>query len=186
MNNKKIASIELNRKKLKSSDESSITNHIKLIIDAFTYAGIAYLFSFVWFGQVMNLLSLNYQASYYWSTKLIITVLIILIVNFPKIIGLGFLGLTTLSLLVGLIFKGSFAAPLFNFISLHTSGIINSFKWIFGLSSEIVFMPQYTIVYIAYLSILIALFFIIIKPLHPTNILHYEPLPSYLRLSFCA
>lgn len=165
MKNDRIASIELNKNKLSVTDDKPWNNRIKLVIDAILYASIAYLFSFVWFDQVISSLSLNYKATYYWLTKLIISLVLLLIVNFPKIFGLGFLGAGTLALVIGLAFQGSFGAPIYSFIARHTIGIINSVKWITGFGSEINTIPQYFIIYIAYLSILLAMLLIYVKPM---------------------
>ncbi|MDI9491059.1 MAG: transglutaminase domain-containing protein [Clostridiaceae bacterium] len=162
--NNQFASIEIAKNKTIQPKTSQVDHRVKIALDAIFYSAVAYLFSCIWFDLLAKAVFLNYPLTYAWLPKLIITLLVLLIVNWPRIFGYGFLGLSAITILFGVVFAKSLGKPIFDFLKTHFSGSINSIKWAFNLDSQIENMPQFFPFYLAVLSILVALILIYIKP----------------------
>lgn len=156
-----IAKIEKLRKK-GQTEKIDVQSFLKLLIDSLIYSGIAFLFSCIWFVEANRALQLHYSATYMWQVKILITLALLLIVNFPKYVGLPALGITILSTFVGYIFPNSFLGSFYQGVKFHLSEIIHSFVWIFSYNKSA--MPSSFPVYLAVFSILIALLLIYVKP----------------------
>lgn len=161
MNKNKYASIVAISKN-KKNEKKRQKNLFQLIVSTAFYAITAYLFSYIWFEQIMQTLSLNYHASSFFLQNTIILLVMILITLFPKYIGLPLLGISLLTSFLGLIFQNSFGAPIYNFLAKHFTGIFQSIRWLMGSQTN---APKFLPYYFAILSILIATIFIYIKPM---------------------
>ncbi|MGI6580039.1 MAG: transglutaminase-like domain-containing protein [Saccharofermentanales bacterium] len=166
----KFASIEIAYNDVGYEKDKQFSNRFKIVLDTLFYAGIALLFSFVWFELLIKSVWLDYPFYYAWFTKIIVTLLFLILVNYPKIAGLSSLGLLALTSLLGLFFSKSIGQPFFGFIKTHVHGIIDSVKWGLALDPAIEVMPQYFPVYVALLSVIVGLLFIYVKPA-PINLM---------------
>ncbi|HHT24717.1 MAG TPA: hypothetical protein GXZ76_04240 [Clostridiaceae bacterium] len=166
----KFASIEIASKNVGYDNDKQFSQPLKIVLDTLFYAGIAYVFSLVWFELLIKSVWLEYPYYYAWFPKLIVTLLFLLLVNYPKIVGLSSLGLLILTSLLGLFFPKIIGEPFFGFIKTHALGIADSVKWGLALNSAPEVMPQYFPVYVALLSIIVGLLFIYVKPA-PINLL---------------
>ena len=99
----KFASIEIASKNIGYENDKQFSNRFKIVLDTIFYAGIAYLFSFVWFELLIKSVWLDYPFYYAWFEKLIVTLFFLLLVNYPKIVGLSSIGLLTITSVLGLL-----------------------------------------------------------------------------------
>ncbi len=99
--NNQFASIEIAKNKTIQPKTSQVDHRVKIALDAIFYSAVAYLFSCIWFDLLAKAVFLNYPLTYAWLPKLIITLLVLLIVNCPRIFGYGFLGLSSITILFG-------------------------------------------------------------------------------------
>ena len=166
----KFASIEIASNNLGYKKDKQFNHSFKIVLDTLFYAGIAYVFSLVWFELLIKSVWLDYPYSYAWLLKLIVTLLFLFLVNYPKIVGLSSLGILTLTSVLGLLFNESIGQPFFGFIKTHALGIVDSVKWSLALDPAIEVMPPYFPIYVALLSIIVALLFIYVKPA-PINLI---------------
>lgn len=111
----KFASIEIASNNLGYKKDKQFNHSFKIVLDTLFYAGIAYVFSLVWFELLIKSVWLDYPYSYAWLLKLIVTLLFLFLVNYPKIVGLSSLGILTLTSVLGLLFNESIGQPFFRF-----------------------------------------------------------------------
>lgn len=165
----KFASIEIASRNVGYENDKQFGERFKIVLDTLFYAGVAYVFSLVWFQLLIKTVWLDYPYSYAWFPKLIVTLFFLFLVNRPKIVSLSSLGLLIITSLLGLLFKKSIGEPFFGFLK-HMLGIVDSIKWGLALESAPEIMPQYFPIYVALLSIIVALLFIYVKPA-PINLI---------------
>lgn len=155
-----FASIELNKKS--SNQDQARGDLIKRIFDSLIYSAVAYLFSVLWFKQVTQSLYLNFTPTYMWEIKLIILIVFAVFVNLPRLARLAILGLVFIVAAAGILFRSSFGAPIYEFYTINSSALVESYKWLTASGQH---LPEALPRYLAYGSILFSLFLIYIKPM---------------------
>ncbi|NLJ95126.1 MAG: transglutaminase domain-containing protein [Clostridiaceae bacterium] len=151
---------------------------LKLSLNAVFYALLAFVFSILWFNQIMYTVALNYKASNYLLEQFVLLILLIFVSIFPKRFGLPVLGLGILGITSGILFRNSFGMPIFDFLTRHTQDIYSSVQWMLGSNIE---MPRMLPTYFAILAIIISTVFIFIKPM-PTMLTLIWVLPYLISI----